>query len=188
MIDLTDLNPQQREAVTHEGGPLLVLAGAGSGKTRVITYRIAWLISHRNVDPSTILAVTFTNKAANEMLERVDLLTRGPGRRPLIGTFHSTSLRMLRKYADRLGFSRSFVVYDTSDHYVGCCYLYPVGRRTPLTEQMLAHDVDVSWWVTPRAYDLGYYEKLYLALRKWVTDAFPFKRPYFSNVEIPDVE
>ncbi|MEO8217926.1 MAG: UvrD-helicase domain-containing protein, partial [Acidobacteriota bacterium] len=86
-----------------------------SGKTRVITYRIAWLISHRNVDPSTILAVTFTNKAANEMLERVDRLTRGPGRRPLIGTFHSTSLRMLRKYADRLGFSRSFVVYDTSD-------------------------------------------------------------------------
>ena len=117
MIDLSGLNPQQREAVTHGEGPLLVLAGAGSGKTRVITYRIAWLIGERGVQPHQILAVTFTNKAANEMLSRVEQLVSrsGIGARPWIGTFHSTSLRMLRRYADRLGFTKSFAIYDTAD-------------------------------------------------------------------------
>ncbi|HUP59091.1 MAG TPA: UvrD-helicase domain-containing protein [Thermoanaerobaculia bacterium] len=115
MIDLSGLNPQQREAVTHERGPLLVLAGAGSGKTRAITYRIAWLIGERGVRPQNILAVTFTNKAANEMLSRVDHLVPSGGYRPWIGTFHSTSLRILRRYADRLGYTKSFAVYDTSD-------------------------------------------------------------------------
>ncbi len=115
MIDLSALNAQQREAVTHGEGPLLVLAGAGSGKTRVITYRIAWLIGEQGVDPSQILAVTFTNKAAGEMLARVERLVPNIGRRPWIGTFHSTSLRMLRRYADRLGFTKSFVVYDATD-------------------------------------------------------------------------
>jgi DNA helicase-2/ATP-dependent DNA helicase PcrA len=115
MLDLSNLNPQQRDAVTHEGGPLLVLAGAGSGKTRVITYRIAWLIGERGVNPASILAVTFTNKAANEMLSRVDRLVPAGGYRPWIGTFHSTSLRILRRYADRLGFTKSFAVYDTAD-------------------------------------------------------------------------
>ncbi len=115
MIDLSGLNPQQREAVTHGTGPLLVLAGAGSGKTRVITYRIAWLIGELGVPASRILAVTFTNKAANEMLERVSRLVPNLGARPWIGTFHSTSLRILRFYADRLGFTKSFAVYDTAD-------------------------------------------------------------------------
>jgi DNA helicase-2/ATP-dependent DNA helicase PcrA len=115
MIDLTGLNPQQREAVTHGEGPLLVLAGAGSGKTRVITYRIAWLIGERRVHPAAILAVTFTNKAANEMLSRVEQIVPNIGARPWIGTFHSTSLRMLRRYADRLGYTKSFAVYDTAD-------------------------------------------------------------------------
>ena len=115
MIDLSGLNPQQREAVTHGDGPLLVLAGAGSGKTRVITYRIAWLIGEKGVHPSQILAVTFTNKAANEMLSRVEHLVPHIGARPWIGTFHSTSLRMLRRYADRLGFTKSFAIYDTAD-------------------------------------------------------------------------
>ncbi|HEV7241478.1 MAG TPA: UvrD-helicase domain-containing protein [Thermoanaerobaculia bacterium] len=115
MIDLSSLNPQQREAVTHGTGPLLVLAGAGSGKTRVITYRIAYLIGELGVRPPNILAVTFTNKAAAEMLHRVDQLVPAGGYRPWIGTFHSTSLRMLRRYADRLGFTKSFAVYDTSD-------------------------------------------------------------------------
>jgi DNA helicase II / ATP-dependent DNA helicase PcrA len=115
MIDLSGLNPPQREAVTHEGGPLLVLAGAGSGKTRVITFRIAWLIGERAVDPSKILAVTFTNKAAAEMVHRVTKLVPAGNGRPVVGTFHSTSLRMLRRYAELLGYTKSFVVYDTSD-------------------------------------------------------------------------
>ena len=115
MIDLTGLNPQQRDAVTHGDGPLLVLAGAGSGKTRVITYRIAYLIGERGIHPNNILAVTFTNKAAAEMLSRVSHLVPNIGARPWIGTFHSTSLRMLRKYADRLGYTKSFAVYDTAD-------------------------------------------------------------------------
>ncbi len=115
MIDLSGLNPQQREAVTHGAGPLLVLAGAGSGKTRVITYRIAYLMGAMSVRPQNILAVTFTNKAAAEMLHRVDQLVPAGGYRPWIGTFHSTSLKMLRRYADRLGFTKSFAVYDTSD-------------------------------------------------------------------------
>ncbi len=115
MIDFSGLNPQQREAVTHGMGPLLVLAGAGSGKTRVITVRIAHLIGGMGVRPSNILAVTFTNKAANEMLTRVQRLVPESGSKPWIGTFHSTSLRILRRYADRLGFTKSFVVYDTSD-------------------------------------------------------------------------
>ncbi|HEX7150087.1 MAG TPA: UvrD-helicase domain-containing protein [Thermoanaerobaculia bacterium] len=115
MIDLSGLNPQQRDAVTHGEGPLLVLAGAGSGKTRVITYRIAYLIGQLNVAPPSILAVTFTNKAAAEMLERVNHLIPGGGYRPWIGTFHSTSLRILRRHADRLGYTKSFAVYDTAD-------------------------------------------------------------------------
>jgi DNA helicase-2/ATP-dependent DNA helicase PcrA len=116
MLDLSTLNPQQREAVTHGKGPLLVLAGAGSGKTRVITHRIAWLISEMRVRPSRILAVTFTNKAAAEMLHRVDRLVPSTGEaRPWVGTFHSTALRILRRYADRLGYTKSFAVYDTGD-------------------------------------------------------------------------
>ncbi len=115
MIDLTGLNPPQRDAATHGDGPLLVLAGAGSGKTRVITYRIGYLMGELAVHPSNILAVTFTNKAAKEMLERVKRLVPNVGAHPWIGTFHSTSLRMLRRHADRLGFTKSFAVYDTAD-------------------------------------------------------------------------
>ena len=116
MLDLSGLNPQQREAVMHGTGPLLVLAGAGSGKTRVITYRIGYLMGEMGVRPHNILAVTFTNKAAAEMLHRVDqLVPPTGGSRPWIGTFHSTSLRILRRYADRLGFTKSFAVYDTVD-------------------------------------------------------------------------
>ena len=116
MLDLSGLNTPQRDAVTHGNGPLLVLAGAGSGKTRVITYRIAYLMGELGVRPTNILAVTFTNKAAAEMLHRVDqLVPPTGGARPWIGTFHSTALRILRRYADRLGYTKSFAVYDTSD-------------------------------------------------------------------------
>jgi hypothetical protein len=85
----------------------------------------------------------------------------------------------------REGDSFTYAVYDSGGHYLGCCYLYPMGRRTPLTEELLAYDVDVSWWVTPDAYERGYYAKLYAALRHWIEGAFPFAKAYYSNAEIP---
>jgi hypothetical protein len=85
----------------------------------------------------------------------------------------------------REGASFAYAVYDTSDEYLGCCYLYPMGRRTPLSEQLLDYDVDVSWWVTPDAHERGYYEKLYRAVQHWVAEAFPFDAPYYSNTEVP---
>ncbi|HHV62327.1 MAG TPA: DNA helicase PcrA [Firmicutes bacterium] len=112
---LDDLNPRQREAVCHTEGPLLILAGAGSGKTRVITYRIAYLIGEKDVFPGSILAVTFTNKAANEMRERVAGIV-GPWARSVhIGTFHSFCVRVLRRHIDKLGMPRDFTIFDSSD-------------------------------------------------------------------------
>ncbi|MDA8098239.1 MAG: DNA helicase PcrA [Nitrospiraceae bacterium] len=112
---LKDLNPPQQQAVLHGDGPLLILAGAGSGKTRVITYRIAHLIRERGVAPGNILAVTFTNKSANEMRERVERLLRIPLAGLWISTFHSSCVRILRQYIDRLGYKRQFVIYDETD-------------------------------------------------------------------------
>ena len=86
----------------------------------------------------------------------------------------------------REGYSFSYAVYDTGGTYLGCCYLYPMGRRTPLTERLVEHDVDVSWWVTPEAYDRGLYVTLYRALGEWVRRDYPFTSPYFSNREIPE--
>ena len=85
----------------------------------------------------------------------------------------------------REGDSFSYAVYDTESRYLGCCYLYPLGRRTQLTEQLVGFDVDVSWWVTPVAYEEGYYALLHDALQHWLATEFPFWRPYYSNVEIP---
>ena len=82
-------------------------------------------------------------------------------------------------------YSFAYAVYDDAGQYLGCCYFYPMGRRTPLDERLLRHDVDVSWWVTPNAHERGYYTKLYVALQRWIADAFPFKDAYFSNREIP---
>ena len=115
MIDLDQLNPQQRVAVTHGEGPLLILAGAGSGKTRAITYRIAHLIESGAVRPRNVLAVTFTNKAAGEMRERVHQLVPATDGLPTIGTFHSTSLRVLRRHAEKIGYTSRFAIYDTGD-------------------------------------------------------------------------
>ena len=109
------LNPAQREAVEHVHGPLLVLAGAGSGKTRVLTTRIAALIDRHGVPPDRIFAVTFTNKAAGEMKHRIGrLLERDPSGL-WIGTFHSLSARLLRREAELLGFTRRFTIYDEDD-------------------------------------------------------------------------
>jgi DNA helicase-2/ATP-dependent DNA helicase PcrA len=111
---LNKLNLKQREAATHKKGPLLILAGAGSGKTSTMTHRIAWLVLEEDISPYNILAVTFTNKAAAEMRERVEALI-GEGSRMWILTFHSACLRILRKSAELLGYTNSFVVYDPSD-------------------------------------------------------------------------
>jgi len=86
----------------------------------------------------------------------------------------------------REGTSFAYVVRDARGGYIGCCYLYPMGRRTPLTEQLLGYDVDVSWWVTPSAYARGDYQKLYRALRHWLTHQLPFEAPFYSNLEIPE--
>jgi len=112
---LQGLNPQQSEAVTHAGGPLLVVAGAGSGKTRVLTRRIAYLMSRRNVAPYQILAITFTNKAAGEMKERVAELVGPIAKSMWVSTFHSACVRILRQEAVRLGYSNSFSIYDSAD-------------------------------------------------------------------------
>lgn len=114
---LSELNEEQRKAVTHPGGPLLVLAGAGSGKTRVLTYRIAYLIEHMGVDPSSIMAITFTNKAAEEMKERIERLIPW-AKGMLVSTFHSACVRILRSDIERLGYSRNFVIFDTQDQQV----------------------------------------------------------------------
>ena len=109
------LNTPQREAVFHTDGPLLILAGAGSGKTRVLTHRIAYLIAEKDINPWNILAITFTNKAAQEMRERVDQITGELGSSIWVSTFHSTCVRILRRYIDRLGYDTNFTIYDTDD-------------------------------------------------------------------------
>ncbi len=109
------LNPQQQEAVKCTEGPLLIIAGAGSGKTRVLTQRIAYLITEKQVNPWNILAITFTNKAAGEMRDRVDQLADVNGGSVWVSTFHSTCVRILRRYIDRLGYDTNFTIYDTDD-------------------------------------------------------------------------
>ncbi len=109
------LNPQQRQAAEHSAGPLLIFAGAGSGKTRVLTTRIALLIARRHAWPDRILAVTFTNKAAREMRSRVAALVGEQAERMWVGTFHATAVRMLRRDAERIGLTRSFVIFDEDD-------------------------------------------------------------------------
>ena len=109
------LNEPQREAVLHTDGPLLILAGAGSGKTRVLTHRIAYLIDERGVNPWNILAITFTNKAAEEMRQRVDSLVSFGAESIWVSTFHSACVRILRRFIDRLGYDNRFTIYDTDD-------------------------------------------------------------------------
>jgi hypothetical protein len=118
----------------------------------------------------------------------IDLITRTRG-----GGWPTTAVTEAYNYVDlvwhelefREGESFAYVVRDANGTYLGCCYLYPLGRRTELTEQLLGYDVDVSWWVTAPAYEQSYYTKLYDALREWLACEFPFWRPYYSNREIP---
>ncbi len=109
------LNPKQLEAVLHTEGPLLILAGAGSGKTRVLTHRVAYLIEEKEVNPWNIMAITFTNKAAGEMRERVDRLVSFGAESVWVSTFHSSCVKILRRFIDRIGYEHNFTIYDTDD-------------------------------------------------------------------------
>ena len=115
MSDLELLNREQQEAVLHVDGPLLILAGAGSGKTRVLTYRIAHLIDECGVNPWNILAITFTNKAAGEMRERVDQLVGFGAESIWVSTFHSLCVRILRRFIENIGYTTDFSIYDSDD-------------------------------------------------------------------------
>ncbi len=112
---LENLNDKQYEAVLNTDGPCLIIAGAGSGKTKVLTHKIAYLIEEKGVKPWNILAITFTNKAANEMKERIASLVEGAASDIWMGTFHSICVRILRKFIDRIGFDKSFIIFDQSD-------------------------------------------------------------------------
>src|ERR687894_1152234 len=112
---LSTLNPEQQAAVLHTTGPLLILAGAGSGKTRVIAHRIAHLVANEGVAPDRVLAVTFTNKAAEEMRTRVETLLGVDCRQMWISTFHALCARLLRREAPHIGLSREFTIYDSAD-------------------------------------------------------------------------
>lgn len=109
------MNPKQKEAVLATEGPLLIMAGAGSGKTRVLTHRMAYLLEEKNVNPWNILAITFTNKAAKEMKNRVTRLVGSPGNDMWVSTFHSMCVRILRREAEQMGYSRNFTICDQSE-------------------------------------------------------------------------
>src|SRR5436190_17901312 len=135
---LDTLNPEQREAVLHINGPVLILAGAGSGKTRVITSRIAYLVGDGHAKPHEVLAVTFTNKAAEEMRARVEALLGSDLTGMWVSTFHSLCARLLRREAPAIGLSRDFVIYDSSD------------QLTVVKQALKALQVDDSF-IQPRA-------------------------------------
>ena len=124
------LNPKQKEAVLHTDGPLLILAGAGSGKTRVLTHRIAYLIDECGVNPWNIMAITFTNKAAGEMRERVDDLVGFGAESIWVSTFHSSCVRILRRHIESLGYTTSFSIYDSDDQKTLMRQVFCRGRRS----------------------------------------------------------
>jgi DNA helicase-2/ATP-dependent DNA helicase PcrA len=145
---LARLNPPQRDAVTHGEGPLLVLAGAGSGKTRVIAHRIAHLIGVRGVDPRHVLAVTFTNKAAGEMARRVEALLAPIGvRAPIVATFHSACVRILRQHIHHLGYKPHFTIYDEDDRLAlvkECIRERGGGDERSLTANAIVHRISAA--------------------------------------------
>ncbi|WP_017186684.1 DNA helicase PcrA [Alkalibacillus haloalkaliphilus] len=127
---LNSMNTEQKEAVKHTEGPLLVMAGAGSGKTRVLTHRIAYLLAEKGVQPYNVLAITFTNKAAREMKERVEKLVGDEAKDIIMSTFHSLCVRILRRDGDRIGINRNFAIYDATD------------QKTAIKEALRIQDLD----------------------------------------------
>ena len=158
MSDLELLNREQKEAVLYTEGPLLILAGAGSGKTRALTFRIAHLIDECGVNPWNILAITFTNKAAGEMRERVDRIAGYGSESVWVSTFHSACVRILRRYIDRLGYDTSFTIYDKEDQKT---VMKDVCRRLQIDpkmykEQMLLNAVShaKNEYISPKEFQL----------------------------------
>lgn len=153
------LNAEQKEAVLHTEGPLLILAGAGSGKTRVLTHRIAYLIEEKGVNPWNILAITFTNKAAGEMRERVDKIVGFGSESIWVSTFHSMCVRILRRYIDRLGYDTNFTIYDTDDQKTlmkDVCKMLQIDTKI-YKERMFLSEISSSKdeLVTPEEYELN---------------------------------
>ena len=155
------LNAEQREAVFHTEGPLLILAGAGSGKTRVLTHRIAYLIEDKGINPWNILAITFTNKAAGEMRERVDDIVGFGSESIWVSTFHSTCVRILRRHIDRLGYDNNFTIYDSDDQKTlmkDVCKLLQIDTKTYRERTILsAISSAKDEMVTPEEYELNAY-------------------------------
>ena len=155
------LNAEQREAVFHTEGPLLILAGAGSGKTRVLTHRIAYLIEEKEINPWNILAITFTNKAAGEMRERVDDIVGFGSESIWVSTFHSTCVRILRRHIDRLGYDNNFTIYDSDDQKTlmkDVCKLLQIDTKTYRERTILsAISSAKDEMVTPEEYELNAY-------------------------------
>ena len=151
------LNPERKRAVFHDKGPLLILAGAGSGKTRVLTHRIAYLIEECDVNPYHILAITFTNKAAKEMRERVDALIGFGSEDVLVSTFHSMCVRFLRRDIEALGYERSFTIYDTDNQKTlmreVCKYLDIDTKQTKERTFINAISAAKNELISPEEYD-----------------------------------
>ena len=168
------LNKEQREAVFHTEGPLLILAGAGSGKTRVLTHRIAYLIDEMGVKPWNILAITFTNKAAGEMRERVDKIVGFGSESIWVSTFHSTCVRILRRYIDRLGYDTNFTIYDTDDQKTmmkDVCKLLQLDTKIYKERNLMAAISSAkNEYISPQEYELnaaGDYNKQKIAKVYW---------------------
>lgn len=153
------LNTEQKEAVLHTEGPLLILAGAGSGKTRVLTHRISYLIEEKGVNPWNILAITFTNKAAGEMRERVDKIVGFGSESIWVSTFHSMCVRILRRHIDRLGYDTNFTIYDTDDQKTlmkDVCKMLQIDKKV-YKERMFLGEISSAKneLVTPEEYELN---------------------------------
>lgn len=154
------LNDKQKEAVLATEGPCLVIAGAGSGKTKVLTHKIAYLISEKNVKPYNILAITFTNKAASEMKQRVEKIVGDVAQEMWMGTFHSICVRILRRFIDRIGFDTSFLIFDTSDQKTvvkECLKALNIDDKTFSDRSVLSEISNAkNEMLTPKAYQAKY--------------------------------